>query len=181
MPGSCRNSKGGYDYNIESTRTYHWPVIRAFRGVAHAVNPLLANPTRRKTDVLRAKLLARQALLGTWKASFVPSDAAVEVRTLLMRRHDAMWRAKRATGQMRDLVQRLGHTFPSHTGSPDGKATLGNNGRPGGGPHSDDVRGLLRASCTTRSVSSRYARICEGFMAGRTAAPKWDTRRHKDG
>ena len=49
------------------------------------------------------------------------------------------------------------------------------------GPHSDDVRGLLRASCTTRSVSPAYARICEGFMAGRTTAPKWDTRRHKDG
>ena len=84
---------GRYDYNIESTGIYHWPVIRALRGVAHVVNPLLANPTRRKTDVLDAKLLARQALPGMWNASFVPSDAAVEVRTVLMRRHDALWRA----------------------------------------------------------------------------------------
>ena len=46
-------------YCIESTGTYHFPVLLAFGGEPSVVNPLLAGPTRRKTDVLDARLLSR--------------------------------------------------------------------------------------------------------------------------
>jgi hypothetical protein len=41
-------------YCIESTGTYHMPALRARKGEPSVVNPLLAGPTRRKTDVLDA-------------------------------------------------------------------------------------------------------------------------------
>jgi len=106
----------GYDYYIESTGTYHWPVMRILSGRPHVVNPLQANPTRRKTDVLDAALLARQQRLGMWRGSFVPPDSAVELQVLVARRWDAKRAATRVVLQMRDLVQKFGHTFPSHEG-----------------------------------------------------------------
>ena len=53
-------------YSIESTGTYHIPVIKALGGKPSVVNPLLASPSRRKTDVLDAKMLAQQNMTGLW-------------------------------------------------------------------------------------------------------------------
>lgn len=49
-------------YCIESTGTYHCPVLIAWGGIPSVVNPLLAGPTRRKTDVLDARLLAHHSI-----------------------------------------------------------------------------------------------------------------------
>ena len=55
-------------YCIESTGTYHLPVLQAWGGIPCVVNPLLAGPTRRKTDVLDARLLAHHSITGRLEA-----------------------------------------------------------------------------------------------------------------
>jgi hypothetical protein len=65
-------------YCIESTGTYHMPVLLAFGGEPSVVNPLLAGPTRRKTDVLDARLLAHHSITGLWPCSFIPSAGRLE-------------------------------------------------------------------------------------------------------
>ena len=45
-------------YCIESTSTYHMPILLAWEGAPSIVNPVLAGASKRKTDVLDAKLLA---------------------------------------------------------------------------------------------------------------------------
>ena len=64
--------ESGLRYCIESTGTYHMPVLRAWKGVPSVVNPLLANPSRRKTDVLDSRLLAYHSITGMWPTSYLP-------------------------------------------------------------------------------------------------------------
>src|SRR5579859_4770792 len=79
-PGFRR--EGPLRYTIESTGCYHLPVIRAWGGVPSVVNPLLAAPTRRKTDRLDARLLAYHAITGLWPPSFLACDQLQTLRVL---------------------------------------------------------------------------------------------------
>ena len=98
-------------YCIESTGTYHMPVLLAWRGQPSVVNPLLAGPTRRKTDVLDARLLAHHSITGMWKPSFIPTQQAQELRVIWATRAEALRRATRASNQINNIVLRFGHTF----------------------------------------------------------------------
>jgi transposase len=98
-------------YCIESTGTYHMPVLLAWRGIPCVVNPLLAGPTRRKTDVLDARLLAHHSITGLWKPSFIPSQDAQELRVIWAGRGDAVSRATRCSNQINNIILRFGHTF----------------------------------------------------------------------
>jgi transposase len=100
-----------FRYCIESTGTYHFPVMLAFGGVPSVVNPLLAGPTRRKTDVLDARLLAHHSITGLWPASFIPSPQAQELRVLWAERGEAQRNATRATNRINNTILRWGHTF----------------------------------------------------------------------
>ena len=91
--------------------TYHFPVLLAWSGIPSVVNPLLAGPTRRKTDVLDARLLAHHSITGMWKPSFVPSAQAQELRVVWATRAEALRRATRASNQINNIVLRFGHTF----------------------------------------------------------------------
>lgn len=51
-------------YTLESTGCYHCPVMLAWGGRPSIVNPNLASPSRRKTDVLDARLPACHSLTG---------------------------------------------------------------------------------------------------------------------
>ena len=53
-----------FHYCIESTSNYHQPILQAWKGTPCVVNPTIAGATKRKTDVLDAKLLALQDLTG---------------------------------------------------------------------------------------------------------------------
>jgi Transposase len=86
-----------FRYCIESTGTYHFPVLLAFGGEPSVVNPLLAGPTRRKTDVLDARLLAHHSITGLWPASFIPSPEAKVLRVLWAERGEAQRNATRAS------------------------------------------------------------------------------------
>lgn len=55
------------------------PVTLAFGGVPRVVNPVLTGATKRKTDVLDARLLAYHAITGMWPATFFVRQ---EVQTL---------------------------------------------------------------------------------------------------
>lgn len=98
-------------YCIESTGTYHRPILKAWRGIPSVVNPLLAGPTRRKTDVLDARLLAYHSITGIWKPSFIPTEAAENLRVLWMQRAEALRAATRASNRINNIILRSGHTF----------------------------------------------------------------------
>lgn len=71
-------------YTLESTGNYHMPVIHPWGGGPHVVNLLLASPSRRKTDVLNARLRAYHAITCLWPPSFVPPADMQTLRALLL-------------------------------------------------------------------------------------------------
>ena len=99
-----------FHYTIESTGTYHYPVLRAFGGKPSVVNPLLASPSRRKTDALDAKLLAYQNLTGLWPESYVVGDAINEVRVHMGQRKAHQHRATQISNQINNYILRFGLT-----------------------------------------------------------------------
>jgi transposase len=101
----------GLNYCIESTGTYHLPIIRAFGGQPCVVNPLLAGPTRRKTDVLDARLLAHHSITGLWPKSFMPSEQGQQLRVLWAARGEAVMLATRASNRLNNTILRFGHTL----------------------------------------------------------------------
>jgi transposase len=105
--------EGPLRYCIESTGCYHMPVLRAFQGEPSVVNPLLAGPTRRKTDVLDARLLAHHSITGMWPASFMPGENGIQLRVLWARRAEAVRAATRSSNRINNIILRFGHTVAS--------------------------------------------------------------------
>jgi hypothetical protein len=100
-------------YTIESTSTYHLPVLKAFGGRPSVVNPVLAGHTRRKTDVLDARLLAYQNMTGLWPESFVVSEEIQEFRLLMKQ---GQYHQRQCTGisnRINNYILRFGHTVGS--------------------------------------------------------------------
>lgn len=98
-------------YSIESTGTYHIPVIKAIGGKPSVVNPLLASPSRRKTDALDAKLLAQQNMTGLWPESYIVNDEVQELRLLLARRRFHKQQQTKISNQINNYLLRFGYTF----------------------------------------------------------------------
>lgn len=104
-------SDGALTYTLESTGCYHLPVLRAFGGLPTVVNPMLAAPGRRKTDVLDARMLAGLAITGQWPASFLVNDTVQELRVIFGRRREAVRIRTRISNQVNNVLLRFGHTF----------------------------------------------------------------------
>lgn len=98
-------------YTIESTGTYHLPVLKAFEGIPSVVNPLLASPSRRKTDKLDAQLLAYHSLTGLWPESFVVNDDVQELRILMKQRNYHTKSATSISNKINNYILRFGHTL----------------------------------------------------------------------
>lgn len=98
-------------YTIESTGTYHYPVLLAWRGKPSVVNPVLAGPTRRKTDVLDARMLCHHSLVGMWPASFIPEVQGEILRILLGMRYEYGRNSTRCLNRINNHLLRFGHTF----------------------------------------------------------------------
>ena len=92
---------------IESTGAYHMPVLLAWKAIPCVVNPLLAGPTRRKTDVLDARMLAHHSITGIWKPSFIPTESAQVLRVLWAARGEAVRAATRAQRRGRAGLRRF--------------------------------------------------------------------------
>lgn len=100
-------------YSIESTGTYHIPVLKALGGTPSVVNPLLASPSRRKTDKLDAKLLAYQNMTGLWPESFIVDDQVQELRVIMRQRRFHQQMATSIANRINNFILRFGHTLGS--------------------------------------------------------------------
>ena len=97
-------------YCVESTGCYHIPVVTAFGGRPAVVNPLLANPSRRKTDVLDARLLARHSIQGLWPESYFPEEKVRVLRTAIREVKGAERTAHLLRNRLITLLLRFGVT-----------------------------------------------------------------------
>lgn len=100
-----------FRYTIESTGCYHLPVIQVLGNRPSIINPVLAGPTRRKTDVLDARMLAQQSMLGLWRESYILSEQAETMRCLLAMRNEATRNASRILNRINNHALRYGHTL----------------------------------------------------------------------
>jgi transposase len=101
-------------YTIESTSTYHLPVIKAIKGKPCVVNPVLAGSTKKKTDVLDARLLSYQSLTGLWPESFVIPPEIEEFRLLMRQRHYHCRECTAISNRINNYILRFGHTLGSY-------------------------------------------------------------------
>lgn len=101
-------------YTIESTGTYHFPVLRALEGRPRVMNPMLAGATKRKTDALDARLLAHHDMTGLWRDSYIYEDEIEVLRVMLnMRRHWQQHKT-RTSNRISGFLLRFGHTLTSY-------------------------------------------------------------------
>ena len=101
-------------YTIESTSTYHLPVIKAIKGKPCVVNPVLAGSTKRKTDVLDARLLSYQCITGLWPESFVVPPEIEEFRLLMKQRQYHCRECTAIANRINNYMLRFGHTLGSY-------------------------------------------------------------------
>ena len=97
-------------YCIESTSTYHMPILLAWEGAPSVVNPTIAGATKRKTDVLDAKMLALHDLTGVWPQSYVPSSDIKVLRVLISERSRFIHDATAAGNRINNIIIRFGLT-----------------------------------------------------------------------
>jgi transposase len=98
-------------YTLESTACYHLPIVLAWGGRPAVVNPVLAAPSRRKTDILDARLLAYHCLTGLWPTSWVPPPAIQELRALARARRASKQAAHRRLLSIGSMLLAFGYTF----------------------------------------------------------------------
>jgi transposase len=138
-------------YTIESTSTYHLPVLKAFQGKPSVVNPVLAGSSRRKTDKLDARLLSYQSMTGLWPESFVVSPEIQEFRLLVKQRDYHLRECTAITNRINNYILRFGHTLGSYQSV-----------------RSMENRALLEDMC---SEGYMYADDCLGTGAGSFVCP----------
>ena len=100
-----------FHYCIESTSTYHMPILLAWEGQPSIVNPTIAGSTKRKTDVLDAKLLALHDLTGVWPQSYLPSADVKELRVMISERNRYVHDATAAGNRINNIIVRFGLTL----------------------------------------------------------------------
>lgn len=98
-------------YTIESTGCYHIPVCQALGGTPSVINPVLAGPTRRKTDVLDARTLAHHSIVGLWRPSYVLPEQVEILRCLVAMRNESVRNASRVINRVNNHLLRFGHTI----------------------------------------------------------------------
>jgi len=78
---------GNREFVIESTSTYHRPIVHALDGEFDPIiiNPAHAGNSKKKADIFDAALLAYHGLTGIWEKSFIPSDIQHDL-TIVSRR-----------------------------------------------------------------------------------------------
>ena len=98
-------------YCIESTSTYHLPVLLAWEGSPCVVNPSLAGATKRKTDKLDARLLAIHDLTGIWRPFYVISADVQDLRVLIGQRDYYSRSATRIGNRINSTILKFGYTY----------------------------------------------------------------------
>ena len=98
-------------YCIESTSTYHLPVLLAWEGKPCVVNPSLAGATKRKTDKLDARLLAVHDFTGIWRPFYVVSTEIQDLRVLINQRDYYSHAANRSGNRINSTILKFGFTI----------------------------------------------------------------------
>jgi transposase len=97
-------------YCIESTSVYHVVVLKAWEGIPSVINPSIAGASKKKTDVLDAKMLAVQDLTGIWPSPFIPSSEVDQLRLLLAERDNFNRLAARTSNRINNSLLKFGYT-----------------------------------------------------------------------
>ena len=97
-------------YCIESTSVYHVVVLKAWQGIPSVINPSIAGASKKKTDVLDAKMLAIHDLTGIWPSSFIPSAEVDQLRLLLAERDNFNRLAARTSNRINNSLLKFGYT-----------------------------------------------------------------------
>lgn len=111
IPAITESDIAEFHYTIESTGCYHFPVLKALGGTPSVINPLLASPSRRKTDALDAKLLCYQNMTGLWPESFQYSDEVCELRVMVNERIKMQALRTNTGNRANNYLLRFGFTY----------------------------------------------------------------------
>lgn len=173
-------------YCIESTSTYHMPILLAWEGAPSIVNPTIAGATKRKTDVLDAKLLATHDLIGVWRESYLPSTEIKELRLLVAERDRCISEANVASRRINNSVVRFGLTVGrkgSVTKDKDVRSIVMNqisddpnydvNVCPIGIP--DDVKQIIRANYDKYDSLTTQAEAWRNQILSKVYSMEWET------
>ena len=95
-------------YVIESTATYHQPILLAWGGTPSVINPTLAGATKRKTDRLDAKLLALHDQTAVWRESFIVPAEVEALRLMISERDRFVSEARAASNRINNAMTRFG-------------------------------------------------------------------------
>lgn len=98
-------------YCIESTSVYHFPVLMAWEGNVSVVNPTIAGATKRKTDVLDAKLLAVHDITSVWAESYISPSSVKELRLLVAERMHFVKLSTQCSNRINNAIIRFGMTI----------------------------------------------------------------------
>ena len=96
------------NYCIESTSTYHMPVLHVWEGKPSVVNPMLAKAGRRKSDVLDSIQLATFDLYGTWARTYIIPVEVHELRVLVHERNHYEKLAIQCNNRILNVLNRFG-------------------------------------------------------------------------
>jgi len=105
-----------FHYCIESTGTYHYPIVHCFKGQPSIVNASLTSGVRRKTDVLDARLLAYQNMSNMWSVSYWAETDMLSLKVLLGERRRHVRNRVKAGNRINNVMLRFGHTMFSKAG-----------------------------------------------------------------
>lgn len=106
-------------YCIESTATFHYPILKLWGGKPSVVNPVLAKAGRRKTDHIDSSQLAGSDITNYWRTSFVPDEDVNELRVLVNERDYYSRLATKVSNRISNTLARFGYTI-----SREGSVTL---------------------------------------------------------
>ena len=98
-------------YCIESTATFHYPILKLWGGEPSVVNPVLAKAGRRKTDHIDSSQLASSDITNYWRTSFVPDEDVNELRVLVNERDYYSRLATKVSNRISNTLARFGYTI----------------------------------------------------------------------
>ena len=99
------------NYCIESTATFHMPVLHVWEGNPAVVNPMLAKAGRRKSDILDSIQLATFDLYGTWARTYIIPMDVHELRVLVHERNHYEKLATQCINRILNTLTRFGCTL----------------------------------------------------------------------
>jgi len=110
IPVDCLQSEFPH-YVIESTGSFHYPVIRAFGGEPSVINASLAGASSRKTDKLDSRRLALHDLTGVWPKSYIKPVFVKTLNVILGERKAYTRMATNYNNRIYSMILKFGYSF----------------------------------------------------------------------